>query len=225
MNAKRILNFLSELTCNNNREWFALHKGEYEACKADFELFVAEWIERMSKVKPELKYLTPKDCMWRIYRDTRFSPDKTPYKDHFGAFLAQKGGKKSRYAGYYVHLQPNGACMFAAGMWCPDPDILKAQRMAILDNYEELEQIMDNQSFRRYFTDFDTDYMLKKVPAGFPQDFEHADWLKLKTFTISRILPERLVTNEHFIDALMDISVAAQPLNDFLNYTLEEMSY
>ncbi len=222
MNARQILDFLRDLVQNNNRDWFAEHKALYNTCKQDFEQFTQEWIDQMTGIEPELKGLEPKDCMWRIYRDTRFSTDKTPYKNHFGAFLAPKGGKKSPYAGYYVHLQPNGECMFAAGMWCPEPDLLKAIRTSILDNYDELEEIMSDSAFRRYFSDFDTYAMLKKVPVGFPQDFIHADWLKRKTFTVSCSLSEKDVTAPDFVNRLTDLCKASKPLNDFLNYTFEE---
>lgn len=223
MDVKRILDFLSELTLNNNREWFALHKDEYQVCRHDFEAFVEQWIEQMSDIEPSLRGLSYKDCIWRIYRDTRFSPDKTPYKDHFGAFLAQKGGKRSQYAGYYLHLQPDGHCMFASGMWCPEPDLLKAVRMSIYDNADEVEEIMQNPHFRKYFRDFDTDYMLKKVPAGFPADFEHADWLKRKLFTLSCTIKEKDIIKPDFMSHLLDICKAAKPMNDFLNYAFEEM--
>ncbi len=222
MNTKRILNYLTALTQNNNREWFHAHKEEYTACRLDFEEFTQQWIERMTALDPKVAGLTPKDCIWRIYRDTRFSLDKTPYKDHFGSFIAEHGGKKSQYAGWYLHLQP-GECMFAAGMWCPEPELLRAVRMSILDNYEEVEDIMSAPDFKEYFADFDTYAMLRKVPAGFPQDFQHADWLKRKTFTISCPLTDEEVCQPDFLDRFMHICSAAKPLNDFLNYTFEEL--
>lgn len=221
MNAHRSLSFLRQLISNNNREWFQANKELYLACKADFEQFTTDYINAMLSVEPQLAGLKPADCMWRIYRDTRFSLDKTPYKNHFGTFLAQKGGKKSQYGGYYFHLQPD-ACMFAAGMWCPEKDLMLSLRQSVYDNYDELEDLMQAPSFRRYFTDFDSYYSLKTVPHGYPRDFEHADWLKLKTFTITCPLSEEDVCRPDFLDLLVDISKAAKPLNDFLNYTLEE---
>lgn len=221
MDTRRILTFLDDLTRNNNREWFHEHKAEYDFCRKDFEQFTQEWIDRMTQVEPEIRGLQPKDCIWRIYRDTRFSQDKTPYKDHFGSFIAPKGGKKSPLAGYYVHLQP-GHCMFAAGIWCPEPDLLKAIRQSLYDNADEMEELMAAPQFRKYFSDFDTDWMLKKVPAGFPQDFPHADWLKRKTFTVSCALDSKTITSPNFLDKVMEICQAAKPVNDFLNYTFEE---
>lgn len=222
MNTERIFSFFRQLIANNNREWFSENKQLYLDCKADFEEFVETYIEQMSEVEPQLRGLKPQDCEWRIYRDTRFSADKTPYKDHFGAFLAQRGGKKSPYGGYYFHLTPGG-CMFAAGIWCPEKDLLQALRQSVLDNYDELEEIFSNNDFRRYFRDFDTDYQLSRTPLGFPRDFVHDEWLRLKTFTISCPLSDKQVCDPQFIDLLMDISKAAKPVNDFLNYTVDEL--
>lgn len=222
MNTKKILGFLTELVQNNNREWFQEHKPLYQDCKKDFELFVEQWIERMAELDPQLGLLKPVDCNWRIYRDTRFSLDKTPYKDHFGSFIAAHGGKRSQWAGWYLHIQP-GQSMFAAGMWCPEPKLMKAVRTSLYDNYEEMEQIMADEHFKKYFTDFDKDYILKKVPSEFPADFKYADWLKLKMFSISCTLTDKEVCAPDFLDKFMDICIAAKPFNDFLNYTFEEL--
>ena len=222
MNTKKILNFLSSLIDNNNREWFNANKELYLECKADFELFVDQYITRMSVLDPSLQGLTAKDCEWRIYRDTRFSADKTPYKDHFGAFLAPHGGKKSPYGGYYVHLTPGG-CMFAAGIWGPEKDLLHSLRMSVLDNYDELEAIMGDEHFRRYFRDFDTYYQLSRTPLGFPRDFVHDEWLRLRAFTVTCPLSDTEVCAPDFLDKLLDISAAVKPLNDFLNYSVDEL--
>lgn len=222
MNVANIIDFFNQLIANNNRVWFAQNKEWYKQCHDDFEHFTDEWIQQMIAIDPSLNGLTAKDCMWRIYRDTRFSADKTPYKNHFGSFIAAHGGKKSQRAGYYFHLQPD-YFMFAAGIWCPDPNLLKALRWAVYDNMDELEQIMSAPSFKHYFTDFDTDYMLKKVPTGFPVGSAHDDWLKRKTFTISCMLTEKQVCSPNLMNTLMEICKAAQPLNDFLNYTFEEL--
>ena len=222
MDAERILTFLTDLVNNNNREWFHSHKDEYDYCNRDFQQFTEQWLQRMIPLEPGLQGLTPKDCIWRIYRDTRFSPDKTPYKDHMGSFLAEHGGKKSRYAGYYVHLQP-GNCLFAAGMWCPEGELLNAVRNSLLNNYDEMEELMAAPLFRKYFTDFDTDYMLKKLPQGFPKDAPHPEWLKRKTFTLSCRISDQTACADDFIDKVMDMCKAAMPVNRFLNYVFEEM--
>ena len=218
---KEILNFLAELSCNNNREWFNEHKDCYRDCQQRFELFTAEWLERLKEMDPDLAPLQPKDCIWRIYRDVRFSSDKRPFKEWFGVFPAVRGGRKSDRGGYYVHIQP-GQCMFGGGIWCPNKDLLNALRKEVLANYDEVESIFANPVTNKYFQDFDSEYMLKKVPQGFPADFEHADWLKRKCYTFSTPLTDEQVCAADFVDLATEMAYAAKPINDFLNYTFEE---
>ena len=215
---KETLQFLRELAVHNNKEWFDQNRTRYKACRERFERFTDEYIRRLTEeVDPTLKGLKAKDCIWRINRDIRFSNDKRPYKEWFGAFPAAGGGKKSPQGGYYVHIQP-GNCMFAAGIWCPEKDLLRGLRDDIVGNYDELEEIMASPAFQEYFTDFDTDYMLTRVPAGYDADFVHADWLKRKTFTISTPLTDKQVCAPDFMDQLIRIAKAAYPINRFLNY-------
>lgn len=219
---KEILDFLADLAVNNNREWFQANKSRYEVAHKAFLEFSAAYISRLAEeVDSDLAGLQPKDCVWRIYRDVRFSHDKRPYKEWFGVFPAVKGGKKSLRGGYYVHFQP-GNCLFAGGIWDPTPDLLKALRKEIEANYEEVEAIMANPAWKKYFGDFDTDWMLKKVPAGFDPKFVHADWLKRKMYTFSTPLTDKQVCAPDFLDRVIAIAKAAKPMNDFLNYTFEE---
>lgn len=227
---KEILRFLTELSANNNREWFTENKTWYQECYARFVEFSAEYIKRLAELDPSLAVLQPKDCIWRIYRDVRFSHDKRPYKEWFGVFPAagvpgkpKTWGKKSMRGGYYVHIQP-GQCMFAGGIWDPGKELLDALRKEIEANYEEVEDIMAAPSWQRYFgQDFDPYWgMLKKVPAGFDPEFKHADWLKHKTFTFSTPLTDKQVSAPDFIDRITEIAAAGKPMNDFLNYTFEE---
>ncbi len=161
---KEILSFLKELSANNNREWFAENKEWYRECYAQFVEFSAEYIRRLAQLDPALAVLQPKDCIWRIYRDVRFSHDKRPYKEWFGVFPAagvpgqpKTWGKHSMRGGYYVHLQP-GQCMFAGGIWDPGKELLDALRKEIEANYEEVEDIMAHPQWKKYFEQ-DFDYM------------------------------------------------------------------
>jgi uncharacterized protein (TIGR02453 family) len=224
---KDILAFLTELSCNNNREWFNEHKDWYVHCQKQFEQFTAQWLERLVEIDPEMKTLTPKDCIWRIYRDVRFSHNKKPYKEWFGVFVAsgvpgqiKTYGKKSMRGGYYVHVQP-GQCMFGGGIWDPGPELLKALRKEIEVNGDELEQIMSHPAWKRYFGDFDAEYMLKRVPSGFEPDSRYANWLKRKAYTFSHRIKDEEMSSPELMDMLVDMAVAAKPVNDFLNYTFE----
>ncbi len=200
------------------------HKDWYLQCHDDYTQIVAEWLHEMVAVEPALRGLEAKDCIWRIYRDLRFEKNRMrPYKEWMGAWLAPQGGRKSEHAGYYFHLQP-GHCMFAAGMWCPPPALLKALRRDIYENYDEVEAIMTEPTFKHYFPDFDTEEGdLKVAPAGYPRDWVHADWLRHKNFTISWRFTDEEVCSPDFLDKLLHLCRIAKPLNDFLNYTLEEM--
>ena len=119
MDTKLIFDFLRDIAANNNRPWFQEHKAGYEKAKAEFEKGVSEAITAISKFDPSVSHLTVKDCCYRFYRDTRFSPDKSPYKRHFGAYISAHG-KKSLHGGYYIHLQP-GHCLLAIGSYWHRP--------------------------------------------------------------------------------------------------------
>lgn len=223
MNNADILTFLTGLSQNNNREWFEQHKDEYLACRAQFTTLTEQLIRAIGQVDEGVASLQAKECIWRIYRDVRFSPDKRPYKEWFGTFLAPQGGKKSLHGGYYIQLQPQ-YCMFSAGIWNPSPDLLKRLRQSVLDNYEELESVFASPAFQQYFTDFDTEWMLKRVPMGFDQDFVHADWLKRKAFTVSHMLTDQEACAPDFVAHMVQMAEAVKPLNDFLNYTVDEFT-
>ena len=225
-----VLNFLTELSLHNDREWFNAHKDWYLRSYATFMEFAQEYVRRLSEIDTTLMGLDAKQCVWRIYRDIRFSHDKRPYKEYFGVFPAtgvpgqpKTWGRKSMRGGYYVHIQP-GQCMFAGGIWDPGKELLDALRKEIDANYEEVEDIMASPSWQKYFPqDFDPYWgMLKKAPAGFDPDFKHINWLKHKTYTFSTPLTDEEVCSPDFIEHILDIAAAAKPMNDFLNYTFEE---
>ncbi|MCQ2343068.1 MAG: DUF2461 domain-containing protein [Paludibacteraceae bacterium] len=237
---KDILLFLSDLSQHNDREWFAANKARYDACRKRFEQLTQEYIDGLTRIDPELNGLQPKQCIWRIYRDVRFSADKRPYKEWFGTFPAapapgkpNTAGKHSMRGGYYLHLQP-GHCLFAGGIWCPNPELLRALRQEIVANYDEVEAIMQQPSWQRFFGDFDTEWMLKKVPAGFEESVQEIStvnyqlstnvsaWLKRKAYTFSTPLTDKQVCDPHFMSHLLEIAQAAKPMNDFLNYTFQE---
>lgn len=220
MDAHRILSFQRQLAVNNNREWFNAHKDEYLAVKADLDAFTQSWLDAMEDVDPELSDLTVKDCTYRIYRDTRFSADKTPYKNWIGIILAPHGGRKSPYGCYYLHFQPDN-CMFAAGVYFPESEMLKALRQDIYDNTEELEEIFARPEVAQFFTTFDAEGQQKKIPAQFPKDYAHPDWLARKSFTISVPLSEAEMAAPDLLEHVLTLCRAAKPINDFLNYTID----
>ena len=126
MNVKLILKFLNDVAANNNRPWFQAHRSDYLAAKEAFEAGVAQAMGRVADFDPSIAHLTMSDVTYRFYRDTRFSPDKSPYKRHLGAYLAAHG-KKAFHGGYYIHIEP-GQCMLACGTYYLPMNILTACR-------------------------------------------------------------------------------------------------
>ncbi|MDD2285350.1 MAG: DUF2461 domain-containing protein [Paludibacter sp.] len=223
MKITNILSFLSDLNENNTREWFALNKDRYEQTKSDFEKISQLLIDKIACFDEEINHLSAKDCVFRIYRDTRFSQDKTPYKTHYGVFIAAGGGRKSVRGGYYLHFEP-GKSFVAVGVWCPPPEILKALRQSVYNNIEELKEIIHHPEFKKYFQGFYEGEKLKTAPKGFPKDFPEIELLKLKHYMVEYPLPENLLSDENFVSILAEILQKAQPLNAFLNYTVDEVS-
>ena len=121
-----VLRFLTKIAAHNDREWMAAHRAEYDEARAAFEGLTADLIRALAEVDPAVAPLSVSDCTYRFYRDTRFSPDKSPYKRHMGAYVNPRG-KKSPHGGYYLHLQP-GACEIAGGAYCLEPKLLRAVR-------------------------------------------------------------------------------------------------
>lgn len=222
MKIENILRFLSELKQNNNREWFAENKDWYDQVRTEFEIICKEFILEIAKFDDEIKHVDAKDCIFRIYRDIRFSHDKTPYKTHFGVFVAADGGRKSQRGGYYLHLDPDGSFV-AVGVWCPQPNLLKALRQSVYDNIDELNEILNKKSFANYFSTFFDEDKLKTVPKGFPKDFPNAELLKLKHYIAEYKLSKEITEKEDFAQQVAQIAQIAYPLNKFLNYTVDEV--
>ena len=221
MQIENIIKFLSKLKENNNREWFAENKMWYERTRIEFEQLSTNLILEISKFDSEINQLEAKDCIFRIYRDTRFSLDKTPYKTHFGVYIASAGGRKSKRGGYYLHLDPAG-CFLGVGVWCPDPNLLKSLRQSVYDNIEELNTIRFQPNFKQYFNSFLEENKLINVPKGFPKDFPEAELLKLKHYLVEYKIDETLLKADDFVQKTAEILKLAHPFNQFLNYTVDE---
>lgn len=221
MNASYILDFYARLKENNNRVWFDAHKDEYQVVKTQIEFSVEKILQQLSVFDMSLAHTTVKECIFRIYRDIRFSHDKTPYKTHLGIFMAAYGGRKSPFAGYYLHIE-QGNCMLIPGVYCPESNVLKALRWAIVENIDEWNEIVENEEFRKYYLRlFDAD-KLKKVPAGFPKDFAQSELLKYKHYAFECPLPDSFFENENWEIEVTSIFEKAYPFIRFLNFTIEE---
>lgn len=217
---EKTLKFLDRLARNNNRPWFTDHREEYLEAKAEFEAMVEALIPMLQRMDPELGPVSLSDCTYRIYRDTRFSPDKTPYKVHMGAYINRQG-KKSPYAGYYVHVSPVEGSLWGGGLYCPDPRMLKAVRRDIYDNIEEYLAIVQAPSFTSRFRFFEHD-KLKKAPQGFPSDWPHIDLLKNKHYDVYQPIDRRVLLSSDFLSQSLAAFEAMKPLNRFFNFTVEQ---
>lgn len=212
--------FLSSLAKNNNREWFADNKGKYLDAKEEFESFVEELIPMIQEMDPGIGHVTLSDCTYRIYRDTRFSADKTPYKNHFGAYI-NRHGKKSPYAGYYIHISPAEGSLWGGGLYCPEPEILKAVRRDIYENIDEFRSIIGAPEFKDRYT-LSQENKLKKAPQGFPQDFPDIELLKHRHYDAICPIPDSAFKGRVLAERTMDAFRALMPLNRFLNFTIDQ---
>ena len=216
---KQIFEFLTELKANNNREWFTENKPFYQRAKKEFEVIVNEMITKISSFDNRLGILEPKDCIFRIYRDVRFSKIKLPYKEHFGAYLAA-GGRKSQYAGYYLHIEP-GASILAGGVYCPHADVLKEIRYEIYERATELKQILSDENYTKYF-DGIWGSKLKTAPRGFPKDFEDIELIRYKDFNAVHHIDNEFLLDEKFIDNSAKVFAAMLPFNEYFNKIIEQ---
>ena len=209
------LDFLKKLKINNNREWFDSNKSEYLASKEIFEEFVSELIKGINKFDKKVSLdLKPKDCTFRIYKDVRFSKDKTPYKNNMSASI-NPGGKKSNIPGYYFHLEPE-ACFLAGGVYMPMPDDLKAIRQEIDYNPLPLINVLKSASFKKEFNGLDEEDKLKNPPKGFNKDHAHSEILKNKHFIVSRKFENKVILKKEGLSKTLDSFKAMYPFLDYL---------
>lgn len=210
---KTVLGFASDLKLNNNRTWFLEHRSEYESARARFEEYIAAVIHELSITEP-LAGLNPKDCIFRLNRDLRFSKDKTPYKPYLSAYIAPDG-RKSRRLGYYIHLEPGNA-MLAGGMYDPDPQQLTAWRDSIVRDSRPFKTIADDESFRKFFGSVGGE-RLKTVPRGYPKDHPEIDLLQLKSVTVMRKVSDADVISSGFFDETLETCKAMKPFLKYLD--------
>lgn len=205
--------FLSELKQNNTREWYHANKDSYKEAFGNFEDLVAMLLHTIAEFDDSVIGTEPKDCLFRIYRDIRFSKDKTPYKSWFGAAMKQ-GGRKEIGSGYYVHVSPTQVYL-AGGIWHPDKDILGMIRDHIVAWPNKFENVVLDKTFLKIFDGLGGD-QLKTAPRGIPKDHPQIQWLRHKDHIVSvQIEPEEILT-EKFIKKAGKIYKNMLPLNQFI---------
>ena len=233
------MDYLKLLTVNNNREWYWANKAEYDVVRADFEEGIRLAIGRIAEFDPSVAHLSVKDCTYRFNRDTRFSPDKSPYKRHLGGYIAAHG-KKALHGGYYIHLEP-GHCMVACGNYWLPTNVLTACRNEIMGNTDEWLRCVESKAFRKYFgSDIASSFStpadvaswdqpkgfglekLKTCPAGFPRDWEHIEYLRMKDYCCWNQVSDDFFEGEKWLDEVVGMFKAAKPMMDFVNAVIDD---
>ncbi len=216
---KEGITFLQRLKKNNNRTWFERHKNEYENfVKLPMQSLIVGLQPHFAKFAPEFD-LNPKRSLFRIYRDVRFSSDKTPYKTHVAAHFVLRGRPKGFVgSGYYLHIEP-GEAFVGGGIYIPDGDQLKKIRRSIAERGTEFLSIVKNRRFQKLFSPFEWE-KLQRVPKGYDDKHPMAEWLKYKQFFVGVSWKETRAHTESFVDQVSEICEEATPLVHFLNRAL-----
>lgn len=219
MISPKTLPFLLELGQNNNKPWFEANKGEYGEVKENFETFIADFLHQLSFEEADFGMLLPKDCIFRIYRDVRFSKNKAPYKNHLAAGI-NKGGKRVHVPGYYLHISP-GASLFGGGIWRPEPDLLAKIRQEIDYNYAEFSEIVKQVNGTHFFDELVDEEALSRPPKGYSDENPAINFIKMKSFIFSCSLSDGQVSASNFLSRLMDYYRILRPFNAFIERALD----
>jgi uncharacterized protein (TIGR02453 family) len=212
---KEGLQFLRSLKRNNNREWFSQHKGIYEeSVKAPIENLIATLAEDFRKFAPDI-VASPKVSAYRIYRDTRFSKDKSPYKTHVAAIFPHGSLGRHEGAGFYLHIAPT-ELFIGGGLYMPLPEDLSAVRQRIAQDAKSFLKLIGTRQFRRFFGNVEGE-RLSRVPRGFPSDHPAADFLKCKQFLVGRTFPATAATEGSFYSVVLETFRAMYPFISYLN--------
>lgn len=219
---KELCDFLTELSRNNDRAWFKVRKDRYDALRKlwldDLGLMIgamAEWDSSLASVEP-------RKAAYRIYRDTRFSPDKTPYKTFFSAAINPPSAGRDG-AGYYLQIGPdfNRWTGLFAGIWCPEASVLKRLRRDIVDNIEEWEEILAVPEVARNFEITCSD-SLKTVPKGYDRNHPLARWLRMKDYGLEATVDPKFFFDPSWPEKSAELLSYTKPFVDFLNYSINE---
>ncbi len=213
------LKFLKDLKKNNNKTWFEEHRKQYDFAKADFFSLVEQLIRGIAKFDKPINNLEAKNCTFRINRDVRFSKNKDPYKSNLAAYF-NKDGKKGIGAGYYLHVEP-GKSFAAGGIWMPEPGVLANIRQEIDYNFTDWKKILENKNFRNAFTQgVNSSDSLTRPPKGYDENNPAIEFLKMKSFIVSRPFTDIDVQNKFFAREVAKTFHTMKPMIDFLNTSL-----
>ena len=219
MQLKKSQDFLLKLSRHNNREWFHDNKGFYQEARAEFLDFAEGLIEGM-KTFTEMGDIRAKECMYRIQRDIRFSPNKTPYNTHFSLMLSPEG-RKTRLAPYYFRLKPDEHSLVAGGVWEGKAAMINMIRQEIDYGLEEFVGIIEAPEFIKYFGQMQGQ-SLKRIPRGYEEDHPRLDLIKKKQFLLFHYFEANDCLKPDFQQMVLERLQAMKPFLDFLNVPLRE---
>ena len=219
MNTQMILDYLTELSANNNREWYHAHKAEYHAANGQFEELIQALILQIGEFDGSILGRAPRELTFKLVRDTRFSHDKSPYNPAFRAHISSMG-KLPIPVGYYLMLKPNGQSFLGGGLFADMfKDATRMVRDYISEHGSEWEAIIATPSFQEHFTVGGS--ALKNVPAGYEKDHPQAEYLKYKSWYLEYPIQDKgLVDSNLFLTKAADIFRLMKPFNDYLNSAL-----
>jgi len=209
-----ILNFLDDLSRNNNKSWFEAHRPEYAAARATFDQFIDYLIDEF-RLSDNLQALSSKDCVTRIYRDIRFTRDKSPYHLNFSAIIGP-GGKKNPERGYYVSIQPHDQSMLAGGLYMPSSAQLARFRQAIDQHPAAFKRITGDRTFVELFGKIEGE-RLKTAPQGYDRDHPEIELLQLKQVTALHHLTDLEILSAGFPARAVTVCRAMRPFLDYLD--------
>ncbi|MDR3350905.1 MAG: DUF2461 domain-containing protein [Prevotellaceae bacterium] len=208
--------FLKKLAQHNCREWFHEHREEYAAARGNVIDVATQLLAEINRFDP-IGFYDVRRSMFRIARDTRFSHDKSLYKQNFGVILNAEGNTRSPLSGYYLHVEP-GNSFVSCGLYMPPPGLLKTVRRTVDEDFDVFKKIIAKKEFKQAFTDLvRDDDALTRVPAGFDKNSPAADYLKLKHFYVMAALTDREITTAAFAKKAAGYYRLMKPFNDFLN--------
>jgi uncharacterized protein (TIGR02453 family) len=220
MDFPRLADFLEELAQNNRREWFEAHRPEYQALRDDFCAFIGQVIERTADFDERVRWKDPKDCLFRIYRDVRFSANKSPYKTTFSAYVSEQN-RRGAPPGYYLEVDEKGTLLAAGGVWMPPAEPLARLRTSIAEHPERLQKVLRSRGFKKTFGDLQGDDRLKRPPRGYSEDTPLIEYIKLKSFIVWRETDARALTHDGALAYVTDSFRAALPLVSWVRAALE----
>ncbi len=214
----KVLNFLQELSANNNREWFNNNRNRYIESRDKIIFLIEILINEIKIFDQEVAGVNPKDCMYRIFRDVRFSKDKSPYKTNFGGFIA-RGGRKSIYPGYFFHVEAEKSFV-GGGVYMPQPGPLKAIRNYIAEEAPGFLEIINEPEFKKFYPAM-YDHQLKSAPRGFPKDHPYIDLLRYKSFVFVHTTNNDKNFGKNFIEQTVLAYRQLYNINIFLREAME----